>query len=182
QLGVGGAENVTVPVVIGKQEADATNQLRDAGLKVARKEAQDEVNPAGQVTGQDPAANVQVKKGRTVTITVSSGAPIVEVPDVRNRTLDAATDQLTTVAFRVATNLVNSDKTPNTVLEQSPAANTPLDRNSTVTMVVSTGPAPTTTLAPVTTVPQTTLVLPTITIFPTTTSTTKPPSTTSTTK
>jgi beta-lactam-binding protein with PASTA domain/predicted Ser/Thr protein kinase len=250
QLGVGGAENVTVPLVIGKPEADATNQLRDAGLKVERKEAQDEVNPVGQVTGQAPAANVQVKKGATVTITVSSGAPIVEVPDVRGRTLDAASDVLTTAGFRIATNLVNSDKTPNTVLDQSPAANdrqpkgsivtltvskgveqilvpnvrgrtasdaanllgqagfrtttrnessddipsgsvirtepaanTPLDRNSTVTMVVSSGPAPTTTLAPVTTVPQTTLVLPTITIFPTTTTTTKPPSsTTSTTK
>jgi serine/threonine-protein kinase len=249
QLGVGGAENVTVPLVIGKPEADATTQLRDAGLKVERKEVQDEVNPVGQVTGQDPLANVQVKKGSTVTLTVSSGAPIVEVPDVRNRTLDAATDQLTGVGFRITTNLVNSDKAPNTVLEQSPAAgerkpkgstvvltvskgveqipvpnvrgrtssdaanllgqtgfrtatrnessddvpsgsvirtepaaNTPLERNSTVTMIVSTGPAPTTTQAPATTLAPPTSVLPTITLFPTTTSTTiRPTTTTSTT-
>ncbi len=249
QLGVGGAQNVTVPLVIGDKEADATKKLSDAGLKAVPKEVQDEVNPVGQVTAQAPLANVQVKKGSTVTISVSAGAPIVEVPDERNRTLDAATDDLTTAGFRVATNAVNSDKAPNTVLDQSPvpgdrkpkgstvtltvskgleqitvptvrgqtasdaanvlgqagfrtttrseassdvdpgdvirtepAAGTPLDRNSTVTLVVSSGPAPTTTQAPVITSPPTTAPVTTITLFPpTTTTTTRPSTTTSTT-
>ena len=249
QLGVGGAQNVTVPLVIGKTEADATRQLTDAGLKVQKKEVQDEVNPAGQVTAQDPLASVAVKKGSTVTVSVSAGAPIVEVPDVRNRTLDAATDVLTTAGFRVGTNPINSDKPPNTVLDQAPAAGdrqpkgstvtltvskgleqivvpavrgrtasdaanllgqtgfrtttrneastevdpgnvirtepaagTPLDRNSTVTIVVSTGPAPTTTQAPATTSPPTTSPVTTVTTVPSTTSTSRPSSTTSTTR
>ena len=246
QLGVGGAQKVTVPLVIGHTDADAERELRDAGLKPVKKEVQDENNEAGKVFGQDPAANAQVKKGSSVTITVSSGAPIVEVPDVRNRLVDSATDVLTTAGFRVVDNAVNSDKVPpDTVIDQSPApgemkpkgstvtltvskgieqvvvpnvrgktvsdaantlgqagfrtttrneasedfdpgtvirtepaSGTPLDRNSTVTLVVSTGPAPTTTLAPVTTSPATTSVLPTITIFPTTTTTVKPSTTT----
>jgi len=248
QLGVGSTQQVSVPLVIGKTEADARRDLADAGLKVRKNEVQDEVNPAGQVTGQDPLANVPVKKGATVTISVSSGAPIQEVPDVRGRTLDAANDVLATAGFRVTTNPVNSDKAPNTVLDQlpaagdrkpkgstitltvskgveqipvpnvrgrtasdaanqlgqagfrtttrndasndldpglvirtEPAAGTPLERNSTVTLVVSAGPASTTTFAPAPTTPPTTSVVPTITIFPPT-STTKPAATTSTTK
>jgi serine/threonine-protein kinase len=247
QLGVGGTQKVTVPLVIGKPEAEATKALTDAGLKVQRKEVQDDVNPAGQVTAQDPLANVEVNKGSTVALSISSGAPIVEVPDVRARTLDAASDILTTAGFRVTSNAVNSDKAPNTVLEQAPAAGdrkpkgstitltvskgleqivvppvrgrtasdaanllgqtgfrtttrteasndvevgnvirtepaagTPLDRNSTVTLVVSSGPTPTTVPLPVTTAPPVTTPLTTITIFPPTT-TTRPPTSTSTT-
>jgi serine/threonine-protein kinase len=247
QLGVGGTQKVTVPLVIGKAEADATKALTDAGLKVQRKEVQDEVNPAGQVTAQDPLANVEVNKGSTVALSISAGAPIVEVPDVRNRTLDAASDILTTAGFRVTSNPVNSDKAPNTVLEQAPAAGdrkpkgstitltvskgleqivvpavrgrtasdaanllgqtgfrtttrteasndvdvgnvirtepaagTPLDRNSTVTLVVSSGPTPTTVPLPVTTAPPVTTPLTTITIFPPTT-TTRPTTSTTTT-
>ncbi len=245
QLGVGGTEEVTVPQVIGRPEADAERELRTAGLKVQRQEVQDEVNPVGQVTAQDPLANTAVKKGATVTISVSSGPPIVEIPDVRNRTLDAARETLTAAGFRVAVNSVNSDLDPNTVIDQAPApggraakgsvvtlnvskgveqipvpnvrgrganeaaillgqagfrtasrnessndfdagevirtepaSGTPLERNSVVTLVVSTGPAPTTTRAPVT-APPTTAIIPPITIVPPTT--TGPPATTTTT-
>lgn len=249
QLGVGGTEEVTVPQLIGRNEADADRELRLAGLKPEKREVQDEVNPVGQVTSQEPLANTQVRKGSTVTISVSTGAPIVEVPDVRNKTSEAATEALTAAGFRVVPNLVNSDtKDPNTVIDQAPAAGTrqpkgsnitltiskgveqiavpnvrglaasdaanrlgqvgfrttqrtefssdfdrgdvirtepasgtPLDKNSVVTLIVSSGPAPTTTQAPTTTT-TVAITLPPITIFPpTSTSTTRPASTTSTT-
>lgn len=247
QLGVGGTEEVTVPQLIGRNEADADRELRLAGLKPEKREVQDEVNPVGQVTSQEPLANTQVRKGSTVIISVSTGAPIVEVPDVRNKTAEAATEALTAAGFRVVPNLVNSDtKDPNTVIDQAPAAGTrqpkgsnitltiskgveqiavpnvrglaasdaanrlgqvgfrttqrtefssdfdqgtvirtepasgtPLDKNSVVTLIVSSGPAPTTTQAPATTVTVPTTLLPPITILPTTTSTTRRPTTTS---
>ncbi|HET7722481.1 MAG TPA: Stk1 family PASTA domain-containing Ser/Thr kinase, partial [Acidimicrobiales bacterium] len=238
QLGVGGTEEVTVPQLIGRPVADAEAELRSAGLKFEKREVPDEVNPVGQVTGQDPLANTKVRKGATVIMSVSAGAPIVEVPDVRNKTADQATEALTAAGFRVVPNLVNSDtKEPNTVIDQAPAAGTrqpkgsnitltiskgveqivvpnvrglaasdaanrlgqagfrttqrtefssdfsqgevirtepasgtPLDKNSVVTLIVSSGPAPTTTQAPVTTT-TVAITLPTITIFPTSTST-----------
>ncbi|MGI8985153.1 MAG: Stk1 family PASTA domain-containing Ser/Thr kinase [Acidimicrobiales bacterium] len=244
QLGVGGTQEVTVPQLRGLTEADATRVLRDAGLKVERREVPDEVNPAGQVTEQDPLANTQVRRGTKVTISVSAGAPIVEVPDVRSRPLDVATEALVGAGFRVVPNLVNSDNVdPNTVIDQAPAAGTrqpkgsnitltvskgveelpvpnvrgrtasdaanllgqsgfrtnqqaesssdfsqgqvirtepasgtPLAKNSVVTLIVSSGPAPTTTQAPATTTTVPTTVLPPVTIFPTTT--TRRPSTT----
>ena len=248
QLGVGGTEEVTVPQLIGRNVADAEAELRSAGLKFEKREVPDEVNPAGQVTGQDPLANTKVRKGATVIMSVSTGAPIVEVPDVRDKTAEVATEALTAAGFRVVPNLVNSDtKEPNTVIDQAPAAGTrqpkgsnitltiskgveqipvpnvrglaasdaanrlgqagfrtnqraefssdfaqgevirtepasgtPLDKNSVVTLIVSSGPAPTTTQAPATTT-TVAVTLPSITIFPPTTSTTKPPTTTTTT-
>ena len=245
QLGVGGTAEVTVPQVIGRNEADAERELRDAGLKVERRQVQDEVTPVGQVTAQDPLANTAVKRGATVIISVSSGPPIVPVPDVRNRTLDIARETLTGAGFRVEVNSVNSDRDPNTVLDQAPAAGssapkgsavtltvskgleqipvpnvrgrsaseaanllgqagfrttarnensndfdagevirtepasgTPLERNSVVTLIVSSGPAPTTTQPPVTAPPTTATTAPTITLLPTTTTTRRPTTTT----
>ena len=247
QLGVGGTEEVTVPQVIGRNEVDAERELRTAGLKVQRREVQDEVNPVRQVTAQQPLANTAVKRGATVTISVSTGPPIVGVPDVRNRTAEVAREMLTTAGFRVDVRSENSDRDPNTVIDQAPAANTrapkgsvvtltvskgleqvpvpnvrgrtlneaanllgqagfrttsrtesssdfdegevirtepgvgtPLERNSTVTIIVSSGPAPTTTRPPVTAPPTTAAPAPTTTVRPTTT-TTRPSTTTSTT-
>jgi eukaryotic-like serine/threonine-protein kinase len=249
QLGVGGTEEVTVPQLIGRTEADAERELTSAGLKFEKRPVEDEVNPVGQVTKQDPLANTRVRKGATVILSVSTGPPIVEVPDVRNKTADQANEALTAAGFRVVPNLVNSDtKEPNTVIDQAPAPGTrqprgsnitltiskgaeqipvpnvrglgstdaanrlgqlgfrtaqraefssdfdqgtvirtepapgtPLEKNSVVTLIVSSGPAPTTTQAPATTT-TVAITIPPITIFPTTTSTTRPPaSTTSTT-
>jgi len=248
QLGVGGTEEVTVPQLIGRNEADAERELRAAGLRAEKRQVEDEVNPLGQVTAQDPLANTRVRKGATVILSVSAGPPIVEVPDVRNRTAEAATEVLTGAGFRVVPNLVNSDtREPNTVIDQAPAAGTrqprgsnitltisrgaeqipvpnvrglaasdaanrlgqagfrtaqstefssdfgqgevirtepasgtPLERNSVVTLIVSSGPAPTTTQAPATTVTTPPTTFPPITVFPTTTSTTRPATTTTT--
>ncbi|MDQ4068069.1 MAG: Stk1 family PASTA domain-containing Ser/Thr kinase [Actinomycetota bacterium] len=245
QLGVGGVQEVTVPQLIGRTADEAESILRDAGLRPQRREVQDEANEAGKVFNQEPLANTQVRRGSAVTIYVSTGAPIQEVPDVRNRTVEVARETLTGAGFRVEVREVNSDRQPNTVLDQSPAAGTrhprgtvvtltaskgleqivvpnvrgrlasdaanllgqagfrttsrtensidfeegtvirtepaagtSLDRNSTVTLVVSSGPAPTTTQAPVTTLPPTTAPPPTITILPPTTTTTRPTTTT----
>ena len=247
QLGVGGTQEVTVPQVIGRNDADADRELRAVGLEPARREIPDEVNPAGRVTAQEPLANTQVRRGAKVVISVSSGAPIVDVPDVRNRTLELAREALTTAGFRVEVNPVTSDRPANTVIDQAPAAatrapknsnvtltvskgleqivvpnvrgrtasdaanllgqagfrsasrneasedfragevirtepaqGTPLERNGTVTLVVSTGPAPTTTQLPAVTIPPPTTVPLPPTAPATTTSTTLPPTTTTT--
>ena len=94
----------------------------------------------GQVTAQDPLANTQARKGATVIISVSTGAPIVEVPDVRNKTAEQATEALTAAGFRVVPNLVNSDtKEPNTVIDQAPAAGTRQPKGSNITLTISKG-------------------------------------------
>src|SRR5205085_11310408 len=86
ELGVGnGSAQIAMPTVIGKTETEASTILRDAGLRVTKKEVTDEANEAGKVIAQDPGPGVQVKKDSAVTITVSQGAPSATIPDVRGR-------------------------------------------------------------------------------------------------
>ena len=61
---------VEVPSVVGFTQSAATSALSNAGLDVSVVTAQSD-QPAGTVTAQDPAGGTQVKKGTTVTITVS---------------------------------------------------------------------------------------------------------------
>ncbi|MEA2702762.1 MAG: eukaryotic-like serine/threonine-protein kinase [Actinomycetota bacterium] len=140
ELGVGGTSEVTVPQVIGKNQEDAVSELRDAGLKVVKKEVADESNAAGKVTDQDPKAGAKVNDGSEITITVSQGAPSATVPDVRGKNIDTATDMLESAGFQVRTTRRNDPKVkPDEVIEQTPQAG-PAKRGDTVTLVVSNGP------------------------------------------
>ena len=63
----------TVPNVVGLDNVAATNKLTAAGFKVKQVLAPSDA-PAGQVTAQDHAGDV-LKRGQTVTLTVSNGTP-----------------------------------------------------------------------------------------------------------
>ena len=72
---------VEVPDVTGFTQSAATSALTKAGLDVSVVTTQSD-QPSGLVTAQDPTGGTQVKKGTTVTITVSSGAPTPPTPTV----------------------------------------------------------------------------------------------------
>jgi beta-lactam-binding protein with PASTA domain len=76
-----GPEQVSVPDVTGLPRDSAEAQLRDEGFGVAVSELESD-EPEGDVIAQDPAGGARVDSGATVTITVSTGRPQVEVPDV----------------------------------------------------------------------------------------------------
>lgn len=67
---------VQVPNVVGKAEADASDELEDYGLRMAvRGRAHNEQIPANAVSEQIPAAGTVVKTGQQVRVTLSLGAP-----------------------------------------------------------------------------------------------------------
>jgi serine/threonine-protein kinase len=68
-------EQVTVPDVIGRTQAQATSMLQAAGLKVTVEEqlVADDADD-GRVIDQDPNADEKVDEGSTVTITVGQTA------------------------------------------------------------------------------------------------------------
>ncbi|PWC04405.1 Stk1 family PASTA domain-containing Ser/Thr kinase [Agromyces badenianii] len=57
--------------------------LEEAGFTVELGERNDPVVPAGQVSGTDPEAGEQARRGSTVTLFVSKGPSILAVPEVR---------------------------------------------------------------------------------------------------
>ena len=68
-----GAELFQVEDVVGKQSADATALLEQAGFTVTTVEASSD-KASGTVISQDPAAGSKEKAGTLITLTVSAGA------------------------------------------------------------------------------------------------------------
>lgn len=124
---------VTVPDVTGRTQASAQSVLQGAGLKAAvtRKAGS---APLGVVDSQQPAAGASAKSGATVTIVVRSG---VRLSDVTKLTVAQATAKLG-LDVRIKQQGVESDQSPGTVIDQSPAAGTELTQGATVTLQVAT--------------------------------------------
>jgi eukaryotic-like serine/threonine-protein kinase len=136
----GGNGGVAVPQVTGLSQSQAVNQVKKAGLdpKVVDR-ASSSVNK-GIVIGTNPANGSLVAKGTTVTLTVSSGPPKVQVPNVLHQSADTARNELQNKGFQVKeTTDQNSTAAPNTVVGQNPAGGTMAAQGATVTLSVSPG-------------------------------------------
>jgi serine/threonine-protein kinase len=93
---------VELPDVTGSSVEDATAQLEGAGLKV--KIAAERVNSEfdkGQVAQQTPRAGREAATGDTVTLTLSKGPEMIEVPDVVGDSVDDAKKALEDAGFQV---------------------------------------------------------------------------------
>lgn len=93
---------VEVPELSGASVEDARAELEEAGLKVkiASKQVNSEFEK-GLVAEQSPGAGKQVGTGDTVTLTISKGPVMVEVPDVVGDSVDEATRKLRAAGFEV---------------------------------------------------------------------------------
>ena len=93
---------VEMPDVLGDDLQDAKQELEDAGLtvEVASERITSEYD-AGQVAKQSPGAGRQAAGGDTVTLTVSKGPEMIEVPDVVGDNVDDAKRELEAAGFQV---------------------------------------------------------------------------------
>jgi serine/threonine-protein kinase len=124
-----GPEPRTVPELAGAPREDAEAELAELGLSVdSREEFSDDVE-AGMVIGTDPPAGEQVGRGETVTLIVSKGPDLVEVPDVVGMRFSDAYDKLTAAGFKVA-----DEGEGNNVVGTDPEGGTMARRGSTVTI------------------------------------------------
>jgi serine/threonine-protein kinase len=144
-----GPGNVNVPPVtdLSKQAAIAT--LKQAHLTVSRtlQESSDTI-AAGHATRTDPVAGTSLPYGQPITLYVSSGQPLVTVPDVTNQSSGSAKATLENRGFAVQTTTQQSSAVqPDNVISQSPAAGTKVASGSTVAITVATKPPPPATVA-----------------------------------
>jgi serine/threonine-protein kinase len=134
-----GVPKVGVPDLKGKQSTDAVATLKDMHLKPDVHEVPSD-QEAGTVTAQDPAAGTSVPEGSSVRINVSKGPTPVAVPGVVGQPIDSASSILQGAGFHVSTTFVDSNQPANTVIDQSPDANSSAAKGSVVTLTVSKGP------------------------------------------
>lgn len=145
----------TVPDVTGQSLAAAQATLQASGFRIGGPVTQPSASvAAGRVISTDPAGGTSAKKGSKVTITVSSGAEQVTVPNVVGQTETNATATLQTRGFQVDTStksLTLGDPNIGRVVSQTPTSGTNADKGSTVKIVVGVAAAPTTSTATSTT-------------------------------
>ena len=132
-----GPEQVTVPDVTGLTRDSADARLRDEGLEVAVDEAESDV-PEGDVISQSPGAGAKVTRGTTVTITVSTGRPKVDVPDVVGLKEERAIAQLSGAGLTPVRQerTVTDPAQDGVVIEQRPGGGTEVDQGRQVVIVV----------------------------------------------
>ncbi|MFI9765602.1 Stk1 family PASTA domain-containing Ser/Thr kinase [Streptomyces sp. NPDC052415] len=94
---------VDVPDVTGESLEDARAELTEAGLKVrvAEEEVTSSEYDKGEVAEQTPQPDTQAVAGDTVTLTLSRGPEMIEVPDVVGDSVDDATAALEAAGFEV---------------------------------------------------------------------------------
>ncbi|MFI6921330.1 Stk1 family PASTA domain-containing Ser/Thr kinase [Nonomuraea spiralis] len=133
-----GKEKVAVPDgLIGMSTEDAMKALDDAGLRGTIKTKQSS-KPQGKVFETKPAAGTEIEKGGSVTLYVPF--ELTELPDVTGYTKEDATATLRGAGFKVKVSPQASDQAEGTVIQQNPPAGQKLQPNTTITIVVSTGP------------------------------------------
>ena len=136
-----GPGSVEVPDVVGRKVDDATRVLETAGFAVEATQEPDDEAPVGEVIDQDPASGEEAPKGSTINLKVSSGKEKTGVPDVRGKDVDVAANELGQAGFKTVRQSEESESiAEGKVIRTSPAPGTPLERGSTVTLVVSSGP------------------------------------------
>ena len=139
------ADRTPVPDVVGREAAVAGRLLERAGLRVERRNVPSATVRRGRVADQDPDAGAEVSEDSVVIISISTGPPRVEVPDVVGISRRQAEEALEAAGFRTRVQRRYSDTVAEgEVIGTDPAAGTRAPQGSRVTVQVSRGVQPVT--------------------------------------
>jgi len=130
-----GPQPIPVPDVRGQAQDAAVSALEAAGLKavVSPEPVNDRKVPKGSVVAQDPASG-NLTKGGSVTLTISDGPKLVDVPSFIGKQASEAQDALEKLGFKVQIDEILGGFF-GTVRAQDPV-NTKVPEGSTITLTV----------------------------------------------
>ncbi|GAA4216019.1 Stk1 family PASTA domain-containing Ser/Thr kinase [Actinocatenispora rupis] len=136
-----GPERYRIPSLVGRDAGDAREKLEGMHLTVTTSQKYSTAVAEGQVVSVSPRAGTVVRRGAAVKLVVSRGPAPATVPDVRGMTVDDAQAELDDAQLQASVTEKTSTTVPEgEVISQSPAPDTGVDRDTTVKLVVSTGP------------------------------------------
>jgi serine/threonine-protein kinase len=122
---------LTLPNFIGMTFDSAQQWASQHGVTLQQQQDTNSQQPAGTITGQQPAGGTAVQQGETVTVNVSAGPQEVPIPSPIGMTVGQATKVLQAAGFGVQ---VNRFGPGDRVWDYSPVVQAP--RGSTITLVV----------------------------------------------
>lgn len=133
-----GKPTVAVPKLAGapagQSFASAQAALQAVGLSAVESDQFSDTVAKGQVIGTTPAAGTQATVGSQVTVVISKGPDLVQVPNVSGQSVAAASQILAQDGFNV-TGVTGNPNKP--VSSTSPAAGTMAHRGSNVQIITS---------------------------------------------
>ncbi|MEU5050703.1 Stk1 family PASTA domain-containing Ser/Thr kinase [Streptomyces sp. NPDC021096] len=135
--GGGNNSQVTVPPLVGQTLAEAQRSGENGGFKVAEGEKKFCDQPKGKICDQNPKAGSKVERDSEVKVVVSQGAEKVSVPDVLGASFDEAKATLEGKGFTVRQKQKESERTPNTVLDQDPKSGEKAEKGTEITLTVA---------------------------------------------
>ncbi len=95
------SRSISVPAVVGQDLDSARTTLEDLGLTIEVVEQESEDVDEGKVIQQSPDSGASVGASGTVTLTVSTGPPGVDIPDVVDMKVKDARKALEEAGFKV---------------------------------------------------------------------------------
>jgi len=142
-LGLGVPQEVVVPDLGGKSLEEARDLLQRNGLEIGDiVEKENESVPKGYIISTQPPVGSLVRKGRKISIIVSTGAPYVVLPDLRSLDEERAKKLLADLGLAVGdTSYVPDENFPfGQVISQSPLPGSRVAKDTPVNLKVSLGP------------------------------------------
>ncbi|MCF6467546.1 Stk1 family PASTA domain-containing Ser/Thr kinase [Nonomuraea sp. MG754425] len=134
-----GPAKVKVPDgLVGMKQTDAEKTLEEAGLRGVIK-TRNSSKPQGTVISTEPKAGAEIEENGSVTLFIPKA--LIEVPSVIGLTQQDATAQLKGSGFKVKAVPQPNDQPEGTVVQQNPGEGAKQVAGTTITIVVSTGPA-----------------------------------------
>ncbi len=141
-------QRITMPSFVGSYVDVVQSEADYNGLYIFNVVYQaNEEYPEGYILSQSPSANRQLavlEEGIEVTLTVSSGANVLNMPEVINKDYREAKYQLEVMNLNlniVMEPVADDSVTSGYVIDQFPAAGEPLTSGMTVTITYSSGPS-----------------------------------------
>jgi serine/threonine protein kinase len=137
--------DVVVPNLIGKQFSEAQKIAESDHFNLVKaKDNYSDVLAAGAIYDEDPAPGRSIKAGKDVSVTVSDGPRLIQVPDLSAMTLARAVQTLSqsglpqgSVSYQYSESV-----TKGIVVSEQPAASSNIAHDTPVDIVVSKGPPP----------------------------------------
>lgn len=136
---------VQVPNVVGQRELDAERALLEKKLVVVYDEGEyDDQVPAGEILRQTPEGGSVVKEGREITLVVSLGANLIEVPEVTGKNKNDAKAELENKGLSLGHETTNysPDVPEGEIILQIPRAGEQVKAGTKVDVTISLGPTP----------------------------------------
>jgi len=130
-----------IPNLEGKTLMEATDILKERGLKIESEESFSPTVEEEKIISQDPEAGIKVKKDTVVKVVISKGEELITIPDVVGLSRDDAIAKLVRVGLEIGEIIEEEDdEVPaGTIISQEPEADTKAKKGTVINLVASKG-------------------------------------------